>query len=424
MKRSTIRLVVILGTVAILGITAIQIFWFIKAFDLREKQFSHSVNLALKNVAEGILKYNNNPSTIENPVQQLSSNYFVILVNDVIDSNLLEVLLKNQFKKRNITADFEYSIYDCQNEKLVYGDYVSFTNNETLNRNTILPKWDKDNYYFGVYFPNKDSNLISQMGIWLFSSLVLLIVIVFFSYTLFIILKQKRLSEIQKDFINNMTHEFRTPISTIAISSEVLKNPQIVNSPQRLLSYATIIQDEALRLKNQVERVLQMASIEKDEFKLKLEECDIHEIINKAIGSLDPAIKEKRVDLQLNLTAIYSNLQCDPLHVTSIIHNLLDNAIKYSTKSPVVSISTINEKEGISIFIKDNGIGIGEGEMKRIFDKFYRVPTGNLHDVKGFGLGLNYVKTLIKAHKGYITVESEKDKGTIFKLFFNHVTNQ
>jgi two-component system phosphate regulon sensor histidine kinase PhoR len=339
-------------------------------------------------------------------------------VNDVIDANLLEVLLKDQFKKRNISSDFEYSIYDCHNEKLVYGDYVSFTNNQTLEKNTVLPKWNKDNYYFGVYFPNKDSNLISQMGIWLFSSGVLLIVIVFFAYTLFIILRQRRLSEIQKDFINNMTHEFRTPISTIAISSEVLKNPQIINSPQRLLSYATIIQDEALRLKNQVERVLQMANIEKKEFKLKVEECDMHEIIKKAIVSIEPSIKEKNVSVTLKTEATNPRLKCDALHVTSILHNLLDNAIKYSKDSPTIDIVTRNDKEGISVFIKDNGIGIGESELKRIFDKFYRVPTGNLHDVKGFGLGLNYVKTLIKAHKGNISVESEKDKGSTFKLYF------
>lgn len=418
MKRSTIRLVIILGTIAILGITITQIFWFAKAFDLREKQFNYNVNLALKKVAESILKYNNNTSIVENPVNQLSSNYFVILVNDVIDSNLLEVLLKEEFRKRNITSDFEYSIYDCHNEKLVYGDYVSFNANQTLKKNTILPKWNKDNYYFGVYFPNRDSNLISQMGIWLFSSFALLVVIIFFAYTLFIIMKQKRLSEIQKDFINNMTHEFRTPISTIAISSEVLKNPEIVNSPQRLLSYASIIQDEAFRLKSQVERVLQMATIEKEEFKLKLEVADIHEIIQKAVESLEASIKEIDVSISFEFRATNPINICDALHVSSIIHNLIDNAIKYRGDLPEIRIKTINEKSGIYISIEDNGIGISTPELKRIFDKFYRVPTGNIHNVKGFGLGLNYVKTLVKAHKGSITVESQKGHGTTFKIFF------
>jgi two-component system, OmpR family, phosphate regulon sensor histidine kinase PhoR len=418
MKRSTIRLVIILGTIAIMGITITQIFWFAKAFDLREKQFNYNVNLALKKVAEKILKYNNNKSSVENPVNQLSSNYFVILVNDVIDANLLELLLKEEFKKRNITMDFEYSIYDCHNEKLVYGDYVTFTSGQALKKNTVLPKWNKDNYYFGVYFPNRESNLISQMGIWLFSSFALLVVIIFFAYTLFIILKQKRLSEIQKDFINNMTHEFRTPISTIAISSEVLKNPEIINTPQRLLSYASIIQNEAYRLKSQVERVLQMASIEKEEFKLRLEVEDVHEIIKKVVDSLEAGIKELNISIEFELLASNSIVICDGLHISSIIHNLIDNAVKYRGEGPKIKIRTINERGGISISIVDNGIGIGSPEQKRIFDKFYRVPTGNVHNVKGFGLGLNYVRTLVKAHKGTISVESVKGVGSTFRIFF------
>jgi two-component system, OmpR family, phosphate regulon sensor histidine kinase PhoR len=279
-----------------------------------------------------------------------------------------------------------------------------------------LPALKMDGYYFGVRFPKIEANLISQMGIWGFSSIVMLVVIFFFVYTLFVILKQRRLSEVQKDFINNMTHEFKTPLSTIAISTGVLKDPSIIQNPERLLSYATIIENESHRLKQQVERVLQMARLEKSDIGLKKEKCDIHELINDAVKNNSIALNDKQGAIKLELQAKSSIALVDKLHFTNVINNLLDNAIKYSQVAPEILITTANQAGYLQLCVKDNGIGISKENQQKIFHRFYRVPTGNLHDVKGFGLGLNYVKLIVEAHKGKINVESEMGKGSFFNV--------
>ncbi len=271
MKSSSIRFVVILAALSIVGITITQIYWVRRAFDLKEAEFERTVNTALYNVAHQIFNINQTPSPSNNPVKQLSTNYFVVMVNSEIDASLLEYLLRNEFERRGIIADFEYGVYDCSSERMVYGNYVPLKTSKEKNTTKNLPKWTNQGYYFGVQFPNRAAHIINQMGIWSFSSVVLLLVITFFSYTLFVILKQKRLSEIQKDFINNMTHEFKTPIATIAVSAEVLKDPNIVQQPERLMNYAGIIEKENLRLKQQVERVLQMARLDKEDIGLKKE---------------------------------------------------------------------------------------------------------------------------------------------------------
>jgi two-component system phosphate regulon sensor histidine kinase PhoR len=214
-----------------------------------------------------------------------------------------------------------------------------------------------------------------------------------------------------------MTHEFKTPISTIAISSEVLKNPSILDNPGRLLNYATIIQEQASRLKNQVETVLQMASIDKEQIKLRKEPVDVHEVIYKAVENIEALLKHQNGSITYQLEACESIIQADRLHLTNMMYNLLDNAIKYSAVSPRICIITRNERKGIWLCIRDNGIGISKEHQKKIFDKFYRVPTGNVHDVKGFGLGLNYIQSLVKAHKGHITLLSELHSGSTFSIF-------
>ncbi|MEK6780211.1 MAG: HAMP domain-containing sensor histidine kinase [Bacteroidota bacterium] len=416
MSRTTLRIVIILAALSIVGITLTQIYWVRKAFDLRENQFSHDVNTALANVAAQIFEINKTPSPANNPVTQLSTNYFVVLINGPIDGSLLELLLTTEFEKHNIKVDFEYGIYDCIDKCMVGGNYISPKKNNIKTSIPAFPQWKDDGYYFGVQFPTIEANLISQMGIWGFSSAVMLIVIFFFVYTLFVILKQRRLSEVQKDFINNMTHEFKTPISTIAISTEVLKDPGIIHTPERLLNYATIIQNENQRLKQQVERVLQMARIEKEDIGLKKETADVHELIKDAVKNTSLTLHEKQGTINLDLKAEPSLASVDKLHFTNVIYNLLDNAIKYTQRAPNIIIRTKTITNAILLEVEDNGIGINEEEQRKIFHRFYRVPTGNLHDVKGFGLGLNYAKLIMKAHKGKISVTSQPGNGSTFTL--------
>ncbi len=417
MKNSTIRFVVILAALSIVGITITQIYWIRRAFDLKEAEFERTVSTALYNVAQQIFDINHTPSPANNPVKQLSTNYFVVMVNSEIDANFLEFLLKNEFEKRGIIADFEYGVYDCSSEKMVYGNYVPLKTSKEKATSQNLPKWSNQSYYFGVQFPNRVAHIINQMGIWSFSSIVLLLVITFFAYTLFVILKQKRLSEIQKDFINNMTHEFKTPIATIAVSTEVLKDPAIISHPERLMNYAGIIEKENVRLKQQVERVLQMARLDKEYPRLKKEIVDIHQILQDAVRHHTMALEERKGIIHYELNATQTEVQADKFHLTSVFNNLLDNAIKYCKEIPHITIRTSNKNRGCLIEFIDNGIGIGRENQKRVFQKFYRVPTGNVHDVKGFGLGLSYTKTIVEAHNGEISLQSELGKGCSFQIY-------
>ncbi len=417
LSSKTLRLIIVLAIITISGISIIQVYWVQRAFNLENDQFNRDVNQALFNVTSSIFTINDNTQPNVNPIEQLSSNYYVVTVNQDIDAPMLEYLLKTEFEKRNITADFEYGIYDCTSQKMLYGNYVSFdAAHQTLPAST-LPVWDKDAYYFGVYFPSKERVLINRLGIWVFSSVVLLLVVAFFSYALFIILKQKRLSEVQKDFINNMTHEFKTPISTISISSEALKSPSIVQSPERLLNYASIIQMESNRLKNQVDRVLQMASLTKNGFHLKRGNWHFNTLMTQVQESMQPQLEERNVVLDVQLRSEDDSIEVDKLHFSNILFNLLDNAIKYSKQQPVITLTFEKNSTHFEVGVQDQGIGISETHKKHIFEKFYRVPTGNKHDVKGFGLGLHYVHLATKAHGGKIQVDSNSS-GTSFKLIF------
>jgi len=417
-KTATIRLIVVLATLSIVGITITQGYWVKRAFDLKEDEFERQVNTALLNVAQQIFSFSGTPSPANNPVKQLSTNYFVVMVNSEIDASLLEFLLRTEFEKRSIKTDFEYGIYDCTNEKMVYGNYVALR--EAVEKNSIeknLPKWSNQGYYFGVQFPNREAQILNQMGIWIFSSLVLVLVIVFFSYTLFVILKQKRLSEVQKDFINNMTHEFKTPIATIAVSTEVLKNPAIIHHPERLLNYATIIESENHRLKQHVERVLQMAKLDKDHIELKKENVNLHDVIEEVVRGMRVPLQEKGGEVILNLQAEQPVIHVDKLHITNVIYNLLDNAIKYCNSNPMITIITKQNIKTLALEMKDNGIGIQDADQRKIFQKFYRVPTGNVHNVKGFGLGLNYVKQIVESHRGKVGLTSQPGNGSLFSIY-------
>jgi two-component system phosphate regulon sensor histidine kinase PhoR len=281
-----------------------------------------------------------------------------------------------------------------------------------------FPKNLKHNNYFAIHFPNLDRLLTNEMIGWGLSSLVLFLFLLILAYVIFSIFRQKRLSEIQKDFVNNMTHEFKTPLATIKISSEVLKNPNIVHNPERLLNYATIINNETIHLTNQVERVLQMAKSGKEVIALNIENVELEPMLQEIIEkTYKPLLRSRGGDIRVNMITKNIFLNVDKLHIKNVIGNILDNAIKYCKLKPSIVISCKEEKDRISICIKDNGIGISKENLPHVFDKFYRIPTGNLHDVKGFGLGLNYVKLICRQHGGDIKVLSELEKGSEFCIF-------
>ncbi len=421
MRKRTVRLIILLALVSIIGITITQLYWVVTKYKQETEDFERKVESGLRKVAEDILKVKDKESKLHpTTVRQLAGDYYVVNINDEINANVLEFYLKKDFFDLSIHSSFSYAIYDCEGDKIVYRSALNEQGEkiEVVVPRRDLPVYEHDNYYFSVYFPDKKADIISGMGAWIFSTIAVLIVLFSFVIIVYIVLRQERLSAIQKDFINNMTHEFKTPIATISISSDVLKNPNIIKTPERLASYATIIQEEALRLKNQVERVLQMAHLDRDDIKLKWEVVDAHEIIKKSIQNIQPTLHDKNAVINCTLSANNPNIMTDKLHLTNIIFNLLDNALKYSINAPEVRIVTSNLSKRFEIIIIDNGIGIADEQRKKIFDKFYRVPTGNLHDVKGFGLGLNYVKIMMKSLKGSVEVESEPGKGSKFILTF------
>jgi two-component system phosphate regulon sensor histidine kinase PhoR len=339
------------------------------------------------------------------------------MLNSDINPSMLEFLLRTEFEKRNIKADFEYGIYDCSQECMVYGKVAEAGLIKSEPKIEALPKLKNVSYYFGVRFPGRELQLINQMGIWTFSSLVLLVVIVFFAYALFVILRQRRLSEIQKDFINNMTHEFKTPLSTISLSAEVLREQARQNNEVRSLSYTNIIDQETDRMRQHLERLLQVAKLDKADMELKREKIDAHELLNNVISSMQPQFNDKEVDISLAFTATSTNITADHHHLSNVFINVFDNAIKYTEAKPSIKVTTRQSGKFILIQISDNGIGIAPEYQTRIFHKFFRVPTGNIHNVKGFGLGLSYVKQVIETHKGKVSVSSQLNEGTTLSIY-------
>ncbi|GGD74680.1 two-component sensor histidine kinase [Emticicia aquatilis] len=412
MNRNTIRLLVLLGTLSITGIIAVQAYWVKRAFDLKEQQFRQTVMISLRNVANRISTLYK-LSKFDNPVTQLSSDYYVANLRVPLDADVLEHYLKEEFKKQNLNTPFEYGIYDCESEKIVYGSYIDSDFETSTVSTKPLPKTDKYLNYFGVRFPSKTSYLASRLDIWLISSLITLIVTVFFGYAMFVILRQKRLSEVQRDFVNNMTHEFQTPISTIRIATDVLSQPKIMEQPERLKKYVQIIRQENNRLKTQVETVLNTARLERGKMQLDIQLQELHSLINEVTEGVQAELEDC---LKIELNATKSSIYADRTQLVSLIRNLLENAIKYSPKPPRITIRTENTDDSLMFSVIDNGIGIPKESLEKIFKKFYRVPTGNLHNVKGFGLGLSYVSEIIKAHKWQIKVESEVGQGSTFKV--------
>lgn len=416
MKNRAIQIITLLAIISMTGIVLLQVFWFRQAFDVREKEFDQNVFTSLQRVAEQLLIINRQQIPNARLVDQLSSNYFVVSVNGEIDTKVLESLLKAEFRSRGLNMDFEYGVYDCNHQKLVYGNYVSYTEDEKYRAPRELPQWKNDLYYFSVNFPNKTNQLIGSMGIWLFSSVVLLIVVLFFAYALITIFRQKQLSQVQKDFVNNMTHEFKTPVSTILVTSRLLNKAEVQQQPSAIDHYSNLIQQEALRLKSQVERVLQVAVWDQRKLKYQSEEIDMHDCLQQAIGSISQMVTEKGGTIENKFMAANPTVHGDRMHLTNAIYNLLDNAIKYNVNPPEIIVETKNVNHHLEMSVTDNGIGISQKNLKRIFGRFYRVSTGDVHDVKGFGLGLYYVEHVVKDHKGKVRARSVENAGTTMTI--------
>ena len=419
MKNSTIQRVVILGVIAIVGIIGIQSYWVVNTWNINEDEFHKKASLSLMRTARALAEFNNASLPSRNILRQRTSNYYVVNTEYEIDTTLLKFFLQREFERLALHVDFEYAVFDCTTDEMVYGGYVSYSNK---SREDLvlgdLPKSESEdlNYYFGVKFPSRTGFLLGKLQVSIILSVILLVTIIFFAYSMFVILRQKRLSEMQKDFINNMTHEFKTPISTIRISADVFLHAPEIRKDPRLFQYAGIIREQNLRLNRQVEKVLQLARIEQGNLDLQPELTDLGEVAREAAGSARLRAEKMGGFLYDQTGDQPVPVRADRFHLSNILNNLLDNAIKYHSGKPDITIGIDLLGREAVLNICDRGIGIPREHLHRVFEKFYRIPTGNVHNVKGFGLGLFYVKSICEAHHWKLSLESEPGRGTTIRI--------
>jgi two-component system phosphate regulon sensor histidine kinase PhoR len=415
MTNNMIRRLIVLGGLSIIGIIFAQSYWLLKTWDIKDKEFDQSVNIVLRNVAERMATFNNTILPKTNIIQRKSSNYYVANINAAIDGKILEQYLLAEMEKQSLRLDFEYAVYDCTNNELVYGNYCSFDKvpEKELNKKKKIKKYNNDLvYYFVVRFPTRESFLLANRNMTLTLMVLSILAIVFFLYSMWIIMEQKRLSELQKDFINNMTHEFKTPISSIKIASDFLSNDAHVKNDNRLTKYVQIIREQNQRLNDQVEKVLNVARLEKDSIELKKEIFEINVTLQQIINNESLKLKTGNIIFHPPGHAIM--IHADKLHFVNVVANMIDNAIKYSDENPIVEIILNEVQDNVLLSVKDNGVGIDKESQKKLFDKFYRVSTGNVHNVKGFGLGLFYVKNICNAHEWTLQLISRPGQGSEF----------
>ena len=365
---------------------------------------------------------------------QLYEGLDYVPVADRIELERLHAYLQQALRDQGVDIEYRYGVFSRKKRSFVIADnhFVvedrqpqvtkeGYNNLSTSKYRVSLFK-QQDGQFPGllmVYFPDRASYVWSSVWKTLLAGLLFTGIILFcFAYTIHVIFQQKKLSEMKTDFINNMTHEFKTPIATISLAADSITSPMISGDSSKVGRFADIIKQENKRMNNQVEKVLQMALIDKRDFNLKLTQINIHEVIEQAVQNVSLQVDKRGGEAYAEFGAENPVIEGDLTHVSNMINNLLDNANKYTTDSPEIVVSTRNVPNGIEVTITDNGIGMSKEARKHIFDRFYRVHTGDLHDVKGFGLGLSYVKAMITAHKGQIDVKSELGKGSSFILTF------
>lgn len=416
MKGKTLKYIILLASISVAGIFLIQFGFLKSSYNYSEKQFRESASVALKEVAWQVLLAGGNSSNFDSitPVEIASTNFFWVNVDEAIDKDLLKRHLVEELKKHEIYADFEFAIFDQATDSMEPGTLM--TNKGEMPSDYVFPKNDKYTYYFGIHFPNRATFFNSDFSIWYFFTGLLIIVVLFFGYTLSVIIRQRQLSEVQKNFINNLTHELKTPISSIALSASVINNEEILKTPKRLFEYARIIQEQNLRLSKNVEKVLNLASIEKNRILLNIELIDLVKTLNDITAQFKQSDFGQKATIKTVFNEMNPTIFADKFHFSNLILNILENAVKYCETIPVISIELFRSKKALEIRIIDNGIGIAKDQHKKIFKKFYRIPTGNVHNVKGFGLGLDYVKKIVDAHKWKITVHENTKGGSIFTI--------
>lgn len=419
MSRRLIRNLILFTSLSLIGIVFTQLYWIKSSIQLKREQFDSGVRIGVKGVLNRLTKR-------ENMIFSMAND--TLSIEQLLPTSMLDSLFYDDLGCMNLNiAHSYYGIYNKRDSTFVSGHYQAHQKKllKSPFQFSLKGIYQNGDYYLSLYFPDKEKKLFGEMEVWLLVSVLFLLVIVAaFVFTISALLKQKKISETKNEFINNLTHEFKTPLATASLAAEMMLRKEVNQQPERVKKYASIILDENIRLKNMVEQVLQMAALEKGYQRFNLKKEDIHELLKSVIDSFELRLQETGSRLEFYPKAKRSTLKIDAQHVVNVFHNLLDNAIKYSDGPAMVTLTTKSNKSGIFICVKDRGIGIKNEYQEEIFKNFFRVPTGNIQDNRGFGMGLYYVKKVIEAHKGRISVKSNEGKGSVFEVFlpFKEIT--
>ncbi len=414
MKATTFRFILLFGGICISCTFGLQLYWLHQAFNFQQEHFERQVTLALKETAEKIWQDNRTNFPITNPVQKQSSNYFTVNVNDLIQIEVLEQYLKQAFYKRNIHLDFEYIVYDCQYNQLVYGNFIHTNDAQKAQISKPIPL--TENYFFGVYFPSVTPQIIEDMTIWFWSTFILILVVAFFGYSLFAIYKQRRLSVLQKEFVNNMMHEFKTPLSTIKLATEALQSTPQGNTDQ----YTQLLDESVGKLQDQLHIIFQHITSQNSYIPLNFNTIHLKNAILQTRALFLETHQNGKMKPQIELHGFdeESTISVDAFHFSQIVFNLFENAVKYCDKQPKIIVTYCVKVHWHVIQIKDNGIGMNRNTQKNIFKPYFRAAGLHTNPSKSWGLGMSYVLKIMKAHKGKIYVISAPNKGTTIELFF------
>jgi two-component system, OmpR family, phosphate regulon sensor histidine kinase PhoR len=416
MRSATLRWLVLVASFLIILIIAVQLFWLNKVYSFEQKTFNTNVVKSIRGLYEDLDITDSVSANLQNLIENPEQHYFLFRMNKYSSIDTVAYYLQRELNDFDVMTNAYIGYYSLKNKKFGKEIYITTAASPFDSTDVKLPVYKRNFDYLLLYFPHRTKYILSQMNFWFISSIILFVVLIGLAVILFHFYRQKFLAEIQKDFVNNFTHEFKTPLAVMKISADVLLQDKITSQPERLKRYAAIVQTQTQHLQEQVERLLQMASSERKELPIERTHVPVKDIIDQAVAKVQPLAEDKNAVIEINLVDDDDyELYADKTHLELAMVNLLENALKYSVK-PHVIISSGKEADNIFISIKDNGIGIEKKFQKNIFKKFYRVPTGDVHNVKGFGLGLDFVKRIIDAHHGSIRINSLPGIGTEFRL--------
>jgi two-component system phosphate regulon sensor histidine kinase PhoR len=413
LKTKNLNIIIVLGLVATIGILIAQLLWTKEAFNLEEKKFSQKVHIALLEVVKKLYQGTTSELPSQNPIKKMATDYYVINVENDFQPDILEFYLKEEFSKSNINTDFEFALYNCDSDEMVYGKYVDIQDNKTTKNNINFPKHENLVYYFAIRFPNETSYILSSLRFWLVLTFALIIILLVYVYSIYTIIQQKKYSDLQRDFINNMTHEFKTPLSSILLASSFLNKQEVIKTNQKLEKYTEIIINQSKKLNSHIEQILTLAKSDNDPMKMDKKELFILPILNEVIENM--SLKHPNLIVSINYDRAYS-IAADAFHFTNIVYNLIDNSIKYCSENPEIIISISENNKKIRLDFTDNGIGVSDKNLNFIFDKFYRIPSVKSNEVTGFGLGLYYVKKICAQHHWKIFATNNIEKGLTISI--------